>query len=100
MRERFAAAVTRLSGLHQAGVQAVLHVAAQDAVLDQHRALRRIAFVVEIERAATLAERAVVDNRHPRRGDALADPPGECARSLPVEVALETVSDRLVQQNT
>ena len=48
----------------QARVQAVLHVAAQHAVLDQHGALRGRALVVDGERAAPAGERAVVHHRH------------------------------------
>ena len=54
VRERLAAAVAGGRDAHQRGVEAVLHVALEDAVLDQHRALRRIAFVVDVERAAAL----------------------------------------------
>ena len=43
--------------------------------------------------------RAVVDHRHARRGHALADAAGEGGRALAVEVALQAVADRLVQQD-
>jgi hypothetical protein len=65
---------------HQPRVQAILHVAAEDAILDQHRALRRMAFVVDVERAAPPIDRAVVDHRNAGRGDALADAARERAR--------------------
>ena len=52
---------------HEAGVQTVLHVALQDAVLDQHCTLGGIAFVVYVERAAPLEERAIIHHRHARR---------------------------------
>ena len=43
--------------------------------------------------------RAVVEHGHALGGDALADAAGERARALAVEVALEAVADRLVQQH-
>ena len=45
------------------------------------------------------AMRAVVDDGDARRGDALADAAAEGRRALAVEVALEAVADRLVQQH-
>jgi hypothetical protein len=50
----FAAAVAGRLHAHQPGVLAILHVADQLAVLDQHVAGRRRAFVVDGERAAPL----------------------------------------------
>ena len=99
VRERFAAGVAGHRHLHQPRVQRVLDVAAQHAVLDQHRVLRRVAFVVDVQRSAPVGERAVVDDGHALRRHALADLARERARSLAVEVALEPVADRLVQQD-
>ena len=44
-------------------------------------------------------DRAVVDHGHAGRGDPLADPAGEGRGALAVEIALEAVADRLVQQH-
>ncbi len=55
--------------------------------------------VVEIERAAPVDERSVIDDGHAPCGDALADAARKCARALAVEVTLEAVTDRLVQQD-
>ena len=71
----------------------------QDAVLDKHGALRRIAFVVDVERAAPVGDRPVVDHRDTLRRNALADPSCKRGGTLAVEVALEPVADRLVQQD-
>ena len=84
---------------HQARVELVLQVAAQHAVLDQRRALGRRAFVVDVERAATRAERAVVDDGALLGGDLLADAAGERRRALAIEVAFQAVTDRFVQQH-
>ena len=46
---------------HQARILAVLHVADQDPVLDQHRATGRRALVVNRKRSAPLRKSAVVD---------------------------------------
>ena len=84
---------------HQAGVLAVLHVADQDAVLDQHVAAGGRALVVDGERAAPLGHGAVVDHGDAGCGDALAQQAGEGRGALAVEVALEPVAHRLVQHH-
>ena len=84
---------------HQAGVLPVLHVADQDAVLDQRGRLGGRALVVDGERAAPVGDGAVVDHGDAGRGDALAHEAGEGALALAVEIALEPVADRLVQQD-
>src|SRR5690606_30886532 len=71
----------------------------ENAVLDQHGALGRIAFVVDRERAAAVGQGAVVHHGDAPGGDLLADAAGEGGAALAVEVALETVADGLVQQD-
>src|SRR5436853_307379 len=83
-----AAAVAGGRDFHEARVHRVLDVAAQDAVFDQHVALRGVAFVVDVERAAPVGQRAVVEHGHAARGHALPDAARERARALAVEVAL------------
>src|SRR5258708_36910948 len=73
---------------HQAGVEAVLHIAAQDAVLDQHVVGRRRPLVVDRQRAAPVLQRAVVDDRDPGRRDPLAEQAGKGRGLLAVEIAL------------
>jgi hypothetical protein len=84
----------------QPRVELVLHVAAEDTVFDQDRVLGHGPFVVHVQGAAPTRQGAVVHDRHARRGDPLADPTGECRAALAVEVALESMADRLVQQHT
>src|SRR4030095_7176863 len=79
--------------------EAILHVTLQDAVLDQHRALRRVAFVVDVERSAAPLERALVDDGDALPRPALAHAPGKGAGPFAVEVALQSVADRFVQQD-
>ena len=97
--EALAAAVAGRRDAHQPGVEPVLDIALEDAVLDQHVALRRRALVVDGQRAAPVADRAVVDHGDAGRRDPLADPAGEGRGALAVEIALEAVADRLVQQH-
>ncbi len=73
VREGLAPRVAGERHFHQARVQAVLQVAAQHAVFDQHVALGRGAFVVDRERAAPARQRAVVHHRDAGRSDALAE---------------------------
>ena len=93
------AAVAGRLHAHQAGVHAVLQVAAQDAVLDQHGAAAGRALVIDGERAAPVVDGAVVDHGDPGRCDPCAEKAGEGAGLLAVEVAFEAVADRLVQQD-
>jgi hypothetical protein len=84
---------------HQAGAHPVVHVADQDAVLDQDGAFGGRALVVDGQRAATAGERAVVEHGDALGGHPLADAAGEGADALAVEVAFQAVADGLVQQH-
>ena len=99
MRVALAAAVAGRRHLHEPGVQPVLQVAAQDAVLDEHGAAGRRALVVHVERAAPVRDRAVVHHGHQLGGHLLAEAAREGRHALAVEVALEAVADRLVEQD-
>ncbi len=97
---RLAPPVTGRGHAHEARVEAVLHVALEDAVLDEDGARCRCAFVVDGERAAAVGKRAVIDDGDAGRGDALAEKTGKGGGLLAVEIALEAVADRFVQKNT
>ena len=99
VREALAPAVAGGLHAHEPRVHAVLQVAAQDAVLDQHGAPGGRALVVHRERAPAVVDGAIVHHRHPRRGHALAEKAGERAGLLAVEVAFEAMADGLVQQD-
>ena len=85
--------------VHQPRVLAVLHVADQNAVLDQRGAVGRRALVVDRERAAAALDGAVVHHGDALGGDLLAHQAGERRGLLAVEVAFEAVADRLVQHD-
>ncbi len=99
MRIAFAAAIAGRRHVHQPRVLAVLHVAHQDAVLDQHGAVGGRAFVIDRERAAALRHGAVVHHGDALGGDALAHEAGEGRGLLAVEVAFEPMPDRFVQHH-
>src|SRR5690554_4495947 len=98
VRVGLAATVTGGRHAHQAGVELVLDIALEDAVLDQHSAVGAAALVVHAERAPTPLQGAVVDYGAQLGGDLLPDPSAVGGAALAVEVALQTVADRLVQQ--
>jgi len=77
----------------------VLHVADQNAVLDQHRAVGRRALVIDGERAAPLAHRAVVDHGDALGGDLLAHQAGERRGLLAIEITFQPVPDGFVQHH-
>ena len=95
----FAAAAAGGCGAEHAAGELVLQVAAQNAVFDQHVALRGVAFVVHVERAAAAADGAVVDHGAERARDLLADAAAERGDALAVEIGFEAVAHRFVQQN-
>ena len=84
---------------HQPRGELVGEIALEDAVLDQHRLLRRRAFVVHVERAAPAGHGSVVDHRDFGAGDRLADEPGEGRGLLAVEVGFEAVAHGFMQQD-
>ena len=84
---------------HEAGVLPVLHVAGEDAVLDQHGAAGRRALVVDRQRTPPRRNGAVVDHGDALGGDLLAHQARERRRLLAVEVAFEPVTHRLVQHH-
>src|SRR5215472_3795814 len=97
--EGLAPAIAGGRGAHEARIEPVLHVAAQHAVLDEGRALGRRALVVDVERAAPARQRTVIDHGALRSRNALPDAVGKGGRALAIEIPLEPVTDRLVQQD-
>ena len=77
----------------------VAQVALQDSVFDEHGVLGGLAFVVDVERAATPGHGAVVDHRAFFAGDALADESGERRGLLAIEVGFQPVTYGFVQQH-
>src|SRR5260370_3013345 len=86
----FAAAVARGLDAHQSSIHRVLDVALEDAVLDQHIALAGAAFLLDVERAAAIGQRAVIQHGDALGSHALADAAAEGAGALAVEVAFQT----------
>src|SRR6185312_2612741 len=60
----------------------------------------RRSFVIDVERAAAARERSIIDDGACGRCDALPDAIGEGRGALAIEIALEPVPDRLVQQHS
>jgi len=99
VRVGFATAVAGGGHAHQAGVELVLHVAGEHAVLDQRGALGRRAFVVHAQRAAAAGQGAVVDDGAQLGGDHLAQAAAVVGAALAVEVALQAMAHGFVQQH-
>ena len=77
----------------------VAEISLQNSVFDEHGFLRRLAFVVDVERSAPPRHGAVVDHRALFAGYAFADQAGECRSLLAVEVGFQSVTHGLVQQH-
>src|SRR5216684_6609964 len=94
-----AAAVAGRPHVHQPRILPILHVADEDSVLDQDRAVGRRALIIDGKRATPPGHGPVVDDGDTLGGDALAHQPGESRSAATVEIALEPVTDRLVQHH-
>ena len=84
---------------HQAGIHPVLHIAGQDAVLDQHGTLCRRAFVIDGQRTAALGHGAVIDHGDALCRNLLAHAAGKGRSAATVEIAFQAVADGFVQQH-
>ena len=84
---------------HQPRRQLVGQVSLQDALFDQHRVCRRVALVIHVERAAPSRHGAVVHHRALVAGHAPPHHLRERRRLLAIEVRLQPVPDRLMQQH-
>src|SRR5262245_17149097 len=83
--------------VHESRVLSVLHVADENAILDQHGLAGWRAFFVDGERAPPLADRAVIDDCYSLGGNLLAHETRKRRGFLAIEVTLEPVADGLVQ---
>ena len=99
VRERFSATIASGCNTHQARIEFVLHVTAQDTVLDQHVVLAGRALVVYGQRSTTIRHRSIIHDRAFFRRHAFTHAPRERRRALAIKVALKSVTDRLVQQD-
>src|SRR5262249_34253598 len=77
----------------------VLHITYEDAVLDENVAPRGHALVVHVEGAAPVGDGAVVDHRDELGGDLLSHASREGRGLLAVEISLEAVAHRLVEED-
>ena len=95
----FAAAIAGRLHAHQARILPILHVTDQLAVLDQHVAVGRRAFIVDRKRAAAFRDRAVIDDRNTLGSHLLAKKPGECGGFLAIEIAFQPVTHCFMQHH-
>ena len=61
--------------------------------------MRRISFVIHVERSTAERNGAVVNNGAKLRSHLLSNETGKCRRLLTIEVGLQTVTDGFVQEN-
>ena len=100
MRKRFTPSITGDWHTHQARIQSILQIAHENAVLDQNRALRRIAFIIHLQRAAPVSNRAIVNYRNTRGCYPFTNAAGKSGAAFTVEITLQAVPHSLMQQNT
>ena len=99
MLMRLAAAIAGGLNPHQAGVLPVLHVAAKDAILDQHIAARLRAFIIYGDRPTPVLHGAVIDDGHPPSGNLFADAAAEDRSALAVKIAFQPMANRLMKHH-
>ncbi len=95
----FAAPVAGEWHTHQASVLLVLQIALEDTVLDQHVVATRRPLVIDGDGATPTRQGAIIDDGAVLGGHLLADATGKCGRALAVEIPLQTMTYRLVQQH-
>src|SRR6202142_135188 len=93
----FAASVAGVGQAHQPGRKFVAEISLQNSVFDQHGFLRRLAFVIHIQRASAPWHRAVVDHGALFAGHSFADQAGEGRRFLAIKVCLQSMTYSLVE---
>src|SRR5262249_3650423 len=99
MRITLTAAIAGRGHTHQASIQAVLQIAAQNAVFDQHRTPRRRSLVIHIERTAPAWNRPVIDDRAQLRRYLLPNATAECRDSFAVKITLHPMPNGLREQD-
>ncbi len=76
-----------------------MQITLEDTVLDQHVVATRCPLVINGDGAAPTRQGAIIDDGTVLGGHLLADAASKCGRSLAVEIPLQTVAHRLVQQH-
>ena len=99
MRITLAAAIAGRGHTHQASIQAVLQVAAQDAVFNQHRTPGGRPLVIHIERATPAWNCPVIDHRAQLRGHLLPNATAKCRDPLAIKIAFQSVSNGFMEQD-
>src|SRR5262245_47560482 len=100
MRIALAAPIAGRGYTHQTSIQAVLQIATQDTIFDQHRTPCGHPLVIHIERAAPAWNRPVIDDCAQLRGHLLSNATAECRDPFAVKVTLQAVSNSFMEQNT
>ena len=85
--------------IHPAAAEAVNHVALQNAVLNQHRALAGRAFVVHMDLTPVVDKRTVVDGGHDGRRNLLTELAAEFAHADAHAGGFQRMAARLVEDN-
>src|SRR4029450_9005183 len=100
MRITLAAAIASRGHTHQASIQAVLQVAAQDTVFNQHRTPCGRPLVIHIERTAPTWNRPVIDHCAQLRGHLLPNATTKCRDALAVKITFQPMSNSFMEQDT
>ncbi len=95
----FAATVAGERHTHQASVLFILQITLEDTVLDQHVITTRRPLIIDGDGTTATRQGAIIDDGTVLGGHLLADAASKCGRSLAVEIPLQTMTYRLVQQH-
>ena len=94
-----APAVAGQRGIHELGTELILKVSLENSFFDQHGFVRRIPFVVHVERTTSKRDCSIVNHGAKLGSDLLADEPGKRRRLLAIEIRFEAMADRFVQKD-
>src|SRR5262245_31397767 len=99
MRLGLTAAIAGRGHTHQASIQAVLQVATQDTIFDQHRTPCGHPLVIHIERTAPAWNGPVIDHRAQLRRYLLPNATAECRDPFAVNITLQAMSNGFMEQD-
>src|SRR6185295_1448881 len=92
--------ISRARRVHEPGVQKVTYISPQHAVLDQHRTARRLAFIIDVNRAATIWNRTVINHGAQLRSYALSDQATKGRCLFPIEIRFKPMTHGFVKQDS
>ena len=85
---------------HQPRILPVLHITFQDAIFDQYIPAAWRAFIINSNRAATIGNRAIINDGNAFGGNLLANASTKDRCAFAVKIAFQPMSNRFMKHDT